>query len=76
VLLRPESGQFHDRVKISRIRPGNLQVHWPEGNVLLPYNRFDPDSGEPDYNAVVEVVPLKKKETGTGDIPVSTADNE
>jgi molybdopterin-dependent oxidoreductase alpha subunit len=75
VLLRSESGQFHGRIKIARIRSGSLQVHWPEGNVLLPYKRFDPDSGEPDYNAVVEVVPLEKKETGAGDVPTSAAGN-
>ena len=49
----------------ARIRPGNLQVHWPEGNVLIPYRRFDPDSGEPDYNAVVEAIPLNGRETGS-----------
>jgi hypothetical protein len=50
-----------------------LQVHWPEGNVLIPYKRFDPDSGEPDYNAVVEVIPLENKETETeaDDVPAS-----
>ena len=33
------------------------QVHWPEGNVLLPGNRLDPDSKEPDYNTVVVIEP-------------------
>jgi hypothetical protein len=36
------------------IKPGNLEVHWPEGNVLLG-NTIDPDSLEPDYNAVVTI---------------------
>ena len=65
ILLRSESGEYRGRVKIARIRPGNLQVHWPEGNVLIPYRRFDPDSGEPDYNAVVEAIPLNGRETGS-----------
>ena len=54
-----------DGRELLRIRPGNLQVHWPEGNVLIPYRRFDPDSGEPDYNAVVEAIPLNGRETGS-----------
>ncbi len=53
VVLRNEHGSFRGRVKIDRIKPGSLQVHWPEGNVLIPYERLD-ESGVPDYNAVVE----------------------
>jgi molybdopterin-dependent oxidoreductase alpha subunit len=54
VVLRNECGSFRGRVKIDRIKPGSLQVHWPEGNVLIPSGRLD-ESGVPDYNAVVEV---------------------
>jgi hypothetical protein len=38
--------------------PGNLEVHWPEGNALLSASAIDPDSMEPDYNAVVTIEPL------------------
>lgn len=58
VLLRSETGQLEGRVRISRIRRGNLQVHWPEGNVLIATGRVDPSCGEPDFNAVCELVPL------------------
>jgi molybdopterin-dependent oxidoreductase alpha subunit len=54
VVLRNEYGRFRGRVKIDRIKPGSLQVHWPEGNVLIPSGRLD-ESGAPDYNSVVEV---------------------
>ncbi len=37
------------------IASGNLQVHWPEGNVLIRHGRADRDSGVPDYNAMVRV---------------------
>ncbi|MBL8111896.1 MAG: formate dehydrogenase, partial [Acidobacteria bacterium] len=47
--------RFRGRVKLAAIRPGNLQVHWPEGNVLVPRRSADPESGTPDYNAVVGV---------------------
>jgi hypothetical protein len=40
---------------IAPIRPRNLQIHWPEGNVLIPHGPCD-ESGVPDYNALVEVV--------------------
>ncbi|MBZ5568820.1 MAG: FdhF/YdeP family oxidoreductase [Acidobacteriia bacterium] len=55
ITLRNELGDFHGRVKIDRIKPGCLQAHWPEINVIIPAGRLDP-SGVPDYNATVEVV--------------------
>jgi len=55
ILLRNEHGEFRGRVKLDRIKPGSLQGHWPEVNVLIPAGRLDA-SGVPDYNAVVEVV--------------------
>jgi len=55
ITLRNQLGELHGRVKIDRIKPGCLQAHWPEANVLIPAGRLDP-SGVPDYNAVVEVV--------------------
>jgi molybdopterin-dependent oxidoreductase alpha subunit len=56
ITLRNELGEFQGRVKIDRIKPGCLQAHWPEINVLVPAGRLDP-SGVPDYNATVEVHP-------------------
>jgi molybdopterin-dependent oxidoreductase alpha subunit len=58
VVLRNSTGEFRGRVKIDRIKPGCLQAHWPEINVLIPAGRLDP-SGVPDYNATVEVVSAK-----------------
>lgn len=55
VVLRNELGEFHGRVKIDRVKPGSLQAHWPEINVLVPAGRLDP-SGVPDYNTTVEVL--------------------
>ena len=57
VLLRSEHGELRGRRRRSRrSRPGNLQVHWPEGNVLIGDGRRSPEAGIPDYNARVEVV--------------------
>jgi molybdopterin-dependent oxidoreductase alpha subunit len=56
VLVRSEHGELHARVHVAPIRPGNVQVFFPEGNVLLPRGRLDPESGVPDYNATVEIL--------------------
>jgi anaerobic selenocysteine-containing dehydrogenase len=55
ITLRNDLGEFQGRVRIDRVKPGTLQAHWPEINVLVPAGRLDP-SGVPDYNATVEVV--------------------
>jgi anaerobic selenocysteine-containing dehydrogenase len=36
VNLINERGRFSGRVFLAPIAPGNLQIHWPEGNHLLP----------------------------------------
>ena len=55
VRLTSQSGSYEGRVKVDAIKSGNLQVHWPEGNGLLSVDEIDPDSREPDYNAVVRL---------------------
>ena len=61
VLLRNDRGEFRGHVKVDRIKPGCVQGHWPEMNVLVAAGRLDP-SGVPDYNAVVEIIPVTAKE--------------
>jgi predicted molibdopterin-dependent oxidoreductase YjgC len=60
ILLRNDVGELRGRVKIKPIAAGNLQVHWPEGNVLIRPGVVDPSCGEPDYNAICEIVPLAR----------------
>ena len=60
VTLRNERGEFRGRVKIDRIKPGCVQAHWPEVNVLIAAGCLD-SSGVPDYNAVVEIVPARSQ---------------
>jgi predicted molibdopterin-dependent oxidoreductase YjgC len=55
VCLQSNCGAFRGRLKRAPIKPGNLEVHWPEGNVLLSASAIDPDSMEPDFNAVVTI---------------------
>ena len=57
VRLTSPTGTFEGRCKVVRLPARTLQVHWPEGNVLIPSgpaNR-EPTSKVPDYNAVVTV---------------------
>jgi molybdopterin-dependent oxidoreductase alpha subunit len=49
---------YRGRVLRAPLMPGNLQIHWPEGNVLLDESRRSPDARIPDYNAMVTVKPL------------------
>jgi len=55
VRLRSPHGTLEARVRLDRIKPGNLEVHWPEGNVLLSREEIDIVSREPDYNARVRL---------------------
>lgn len=52
IVLKNDLGQYQGQVFIAPMKPGNLQIHWPEGNVLLnPTKRSN--QGVPDYNALV-----------------------
>ncbi len=57
VVLKSDHGELPARVHVSEMRPGNVQVFFPEGNVLLRVGRRDPDSGVPDYNTIVTIEP-------------------
>ncbi len=57
VVVRSEIGSMQAHVHLADLRPGNVQVFFPEGNVLLRPGRRDAGSGVPDYNAVVTVEP-------------------
>lgn len=55
IALTNEHGRFEGRVRLVPIAPGNLQVHWPEGNTVIPRGIVDETGGVPDYNAEVRV---------------------
>jgi predicted molibdopterin-dependent oxidoreductase YjgC len=58
VLVRSAHGELRARVHVAPIRPGNVQAFFPEANPLLSPTVREPVSGVPDYNAVVEVLPV------------------
>ena len=55
VRLTAAAGRFEGRARIDAIKPGNVEVHWPEGNGLLSREQIDAASMEPDYNAVADL---------------------
>ncbi len=54
VRLTSALGEMVGVCRIGHCRPRHLQAFWPECNVLVG-RRYDPVSGEPDYNAFVRV---------------------
>ncbi len=69
VRLSSLHGEYEGRVFIAPVTRRNLQVHWPEGNVLLDHGKRSPESHVPDYNAFVRVertLPEQAKVAGDG----------
>jgi predicted molibdopterin-dependent oxidoreductase YjgC len=61
VVLRSGAGELAGHVKLSRLPVRTLQVHWPEGNVLLaggPAHR-ESSSGIPVYESIVTLTPAR-----------------
>ncbi|MBK5227920.1 MAG: FdhF/YdeP family oxidoreductase [Actinobacteria bacterium] len=65
IILRSPSGSLRGSVLLAPVQPGSLQVHWPEGQVLIESGPRSPEAGIPDYNAVVTVEPAPLE---TGDV--------
>lgn len=59
VTLRSTTGEYTGRLRLARLPSRSLQVHWPEGNVLIAGGAEHRDEGSqvPDYNAVVTLEP-------------------
>lgn len=55
VELVSATGAMQGRVVIAPVASNHLQVHWPEGNVLIARDRRSPEARIPDYNARVTV---------------------
>jgi predicted molibdopterin-dependent oxidoreductase YjgC len=55
IALVNDRGRYEGRVFLAPLAPGNLQIHWPEGNHLIRRGVEDRGGGVPDYNAHVRV---------------------
>jgi molybdopterin-dependent oxidoreductase alpha subunit len=59
IALTNELGRYEGRVFLAPIARGNLQIYWPEGNVIIRRGVTDPAGGVPDYNAKAKVVRIE-----------------
>jgi anaerobic selenocysteine-containing dehydrogenase len=66
VVVRSDVGTLAGRARAAPVLPGTLQVHWPEGAVLLDPRRRSPESGVPDYNTVATLEPDPGRPAGGG----------
>ena len=57
ILLRSDVAEWVAIARKAPMKARHVQAYWPEANVLIP-RRFDPVSGEPDYNCYVTVDPV------------------
>jgi anaerobic selenocysteine-containing dehydrogenase len=57
VVVGSELGELRGVAVLAPIAPGNVQVHWPEGNVLISDRRRSAEAGIPHLNARVRVRP-------------------
>lgn len=57
IRLSSALGAMDGVVELGPCRQGHLQAFWPECNVLVG-RKYDPVSGEPDYNAFVRIEAL------------------
>ncbi len=64
VRVTNDIGEFHGRVCIAPMKPGNVEIHWPEGEVLIDRRRRSPQAGIPDYNALVRVEKVEERTVG------------
>jgi molybdopterin-dependent oxidoreductase alpha subunit len=54
-ILRSDAGEMRGTVMIARVKPGSVQVHFPEGNALIANGPRAPGSDIPDYSAIARV---------------------
>ncbi len=56
-MIESDHGELSASAFVAPIAVGNVEVHWPEGNVLIAPGRLSPEARIPDYNARVTVTP-------------------
>jgi molybdopterin-dependent oxidoreductase alpha subunit len=55
IIVYNQHGVFQGRAKFVNIKSGNLEVHFPEGNFLIPKGVYEKYAGIPEYNVAVVV---------------------
>jgi molybdopterin-dependent oxidoreductase alpha subunit len=62
VLVSNDLGSYRGQARIAPIRPRNVQIYWPEGNILIRRGIVDPQCEMPDYNALVRIEAASARE--------------
>ncbi|MDC3415987.1 FdhF/YdeP family oxidoreductase [Aquibacillus salsiterrae] len=60
VVVYNDHGTFYGTAKYVQLKSGNLELHWPEGNVLIPKGVYEEHAKIPEYNTTAT---LEKAET-------------
>lgn len=55
IVVFNQYGSFTGRAKFEPVKTGNIQIHWPEGNSLIPKGVYEEFAGIPEYNTAVIV---------------------
>ncbi|BCJ88219.1 FdhF/YdeP family oxidoreductase [Effusibacillus dendaii] len=55
IVVHNEHGMLQGHAKFENVKPGNIEVHWPEGNCLIPKGVYEQYAGIPEYNTTVTV---------------------
>ncbi|WP_170007178.1 FdhF/YdeP family oxidoreductase [Bacillus fonticola] len=53
IVVYNQYGSFHGKAKFVSVKSGNIEVHWPEGNALIPKGVYEKYAGIPEYNTAV-----------------------
>jgi anaerobic selenocysteine-containing dehydrogenase len=68
VALENDFGSYHGIVILAPVRPGTLEVHWPEGNVLVDPQARSPLATIPAYKEIFATV-RRIKQNGERNFP-------
>lgn len=55
VVVYNQYGMYKGQAKFVNIKPGNVELHWPEGNVVIPQGVYEEYAGIPEYTTQVIV---------------------
>lgn len=53
IVVYNQHGMFKGQAKFVPLKKGNIELHWPEGNVVIPQGVYEDFSGIPEYNTTV-----------------------
>lgn len=55
IVVYNQYGMYKGQAKFVAVRRGNIELHWPEGNVVIPQGVYEDFAGIPEYNTAVIV---------------------